>query len=142
MYQNKNTLLDYNPYVCHDFLFPFQIPAEYRSLYSEVSMILSKCPAFYAKVLIWVRTCERRPIRLSWGVGGVAPTKHVVRNQWEGWIIMSEVVQVCAKLFCGNKFIAPSPILNLTLSLAPGSVMDLESELHGSSGSMILRPRL
>ena len=33
-------------------------------------MILSKWPAFYIKVIVWVRTHERRPAHLSWGGDG------------------------------------------------------------------------
>ena len=46
---------------------------------------------------------------------------------------MGEVAQVCAKLSWRNKFIAPSPILNPTTILNPGSVRDLEPDIHGES---------
>ena len=58
----KNSPLDYKLCVCPAFSFPVRI------LY------------FYAKGLFWVHTCEIRPIRSPWGVGGVARTKRVAQN--------------------------------------------------------------
>ena len=65
------------------FLFPSQIPhfnAKSRSLYAEVSVLLSKWPAFNSKILVWVCIRERRPVRLLWGVGVVARVKRVAQN--------------------------------------------------------------
>ena len=64
-------LLDYKLCVCTMFLFLDQIPAFYVkswSLFAEISLLLSKLIDFYAGVLIWVYTCEQRPVRLSWGL--------------------------------------------------------------------------
>ena len=55
IYSYKHVLLDYLLCVCPAFLFPVQISdfyAKYRSLYTEAFVILSKWPAFYAKVLV------------------------------------------------------------------------------------------
>ena len=78
------------------FLFPVQIPDFYvdsRSLYAQVSLLLSKWPDFYPKVLVWVRTSERRPVRPLWGEGGgareVSCTKLVGGVDLNGWIFPS-----------------------------------------------------
>ena len=52
---------------------------------------------------------------------------------------MGDVAQVCAKLFWHKKFISQNPIPNLTPSLAPGFVRDLEPDIHGASGIMTSR---
>ena len=60
--------------------FPVQIPtfnAKYWSLYAGVSVLLSKWPGFYAEFIVWVRTCDHRPVRLLWEVGVVLRTKCV-----------------------------------------------------------------
>ena len=75
--------MDYKLCVCPVFSFPVQIPAfyyKYRSLYAKASVILSKCPGFYAKVPVWVRTRECHPVHLSWGVGILSRIKCVTRN--------------------------------------------------------------
>ena len=88
-HNNKNALLNYKLCVCPAFLFPVQIPdfyAKSRSLYTKVSVLLSKWPDFYSRVLVWVRTRERHPFRPSLVVGGVALAKHVAQDYWEGRI--------------------------------------------------------
>ena len=60
-----NVLLDYNPCVCPKFLFLVRIKKNYTkswSLYVEVSVLLSKWPDFYAKVLDWILTHEHRSV--------------------------------------------------------------------------------
>ena len=44
----------------------------------EIDSLTEKWPSFYAEILVWVRTRERRPIRLPWGVGVVSCANHVV----------------------------------------------------------------
>ena len=57
-WNDKITPLDYKLCVCTAFSFSVRIPsyAESRSLYAEVSMLLSKWPDINAEVLVWVRT--------------------------------------------------------------------------------------
>ena len=62
--------MDYKICVCTAFFFHVQTPsfyAKFRLLYANVSVILSKWPGFYTKVLVWVCTCEWCPVRPSWG---------------------------------------------------------------------------
>ena len=69
----KNVILDYKPCVCPAFSLLVQTHDFYAkscSLYAKVSLIFSKWPDFYAEVLVWVSTRERRSVCPSWVVVG------------------------------------------------------------------------
>ena len=77
-------LLNSKLWLCTVFLFIIRIPdfyAESLSLYSKVSVILSKWTSFHAKVPVWVFTWERRPVRLSWGVLLAPSALHKARGR-------------------------------------------------------------
>ena len=79
----KNSIQDYNIYVCPIFSFPDRIPAFYAeswSLYTKVYVLLPKWTAFYSKVLVWVRTREHRPVRSLWGVRDVVHVNWIAQN--------------------------------------------------------------
>ena len=79
----KNSIQDYNIYVCPIFSFPDRIPdfyAESWSLYTKVYVLLPKWTAFYSKVLVWVRTREHRPVRSLWGVRDVVHVNWIAQN--------------------------------------------------------------
>ena len=77
-----NALLDYKVCVLPTFYFPVRIPdfcAKSRSLYAEVSMLLSKWLDFYSKFIFWVHTRVCHPVRLSSG-GVVLCMQSVLRK--------------------------------------------------------------
>ena len=62
--------LDHKLCVLPVFLFPVQIPNFYvksQSLYAKFPVLISRWSTFYAKVLLWVHTHERCPVRPLWG---------------------------------------------------------------------------
>ena len=99
------------------FLFPVQTPpfnTEYRSLYSEVSVLLSKWPAFYSKLRVWVLICECRPApscpdrRFNYPSFRLSIYKTVLPS-----VCMSILLSLCLSVFLS---VCPSVCLSARLS--------------------------